>query len=98
MNAKRFLILLLFISVSISKAQEGHLIRRELFTIPTSKFSNAAGFSFKIAVNSKEMIAFNACSAPKVFFFDSTGVQIDSITLPFSACVRNMEFDENDNL
>lgn len=70
-----------------------------MFSIPTSKFNHAStGYSFKIAVDSKENLAFNACSLPFVFLFNSQGEQIDSIKLPFNTCVRNMEFNEQDNL
>jgi hypothetical protein len=79
-------------------AQEGRLYRKDLFTIPTSKFINAAGYSFKVAVDSRENIAFNACSKPMVYIYDSTGRQTDSIALSFSTCIRNMEYDEDDNL
>jgi hypothetical protein len=97
MNKFRLLLLLSALNCA-AYAQDGKLVRFELFSIPTSKFTNAAGYNFKIAVDSKERIAFNACSNPMVFIYDSTGVQVDSITLGFSTCVRNMEFDEDDNL
>lgn len=93
----KIITLLVFIALTAS-AQEGRLLRVDLFSIPTSKFTNAAGYSFKIAVDSKERIAFNACSNPYVFIYDTSGTQIDSIALGFSACVRSLEFDEDDNL
>lgn len=96
-RVSRLFCLLLLISSSVC-AQDGRLTRFDLFSIPTSKFTNAAGYSFKIAIDSKERIAFNACSSPFVFIYDTSGVQIDSIALGFSACVRSMEFDEDDNL
>lgn len=89
--------LIILISIS-TEAQTGRLLRTELFSIPTSKFTNAAGYSFKIAVDSKENIAFNACSSPYVFIYDTAGVQTDSIALGFSACVRSLEYDADDNL
>ena len=91
--------LLLLINQTISFAQEGKLLRTELFTIPTSKFnSSASGYSFKIAVDSKEKIAFNACSLPFIYFFNDKGEQVDSVKLPFNSCIRSLEFDEADNL
>jgi hypothetical protein len=88
-----------FLLLSISLfAQPGKLHKRELFTIPAAKFPHSSGFSFKIAVDSRENIAFNACSNPLVYIYDSTGVQVDSFKLAFSSCVRSMEFDEDDNL
>lgn len=79
-------------------AQEGRLIRTELFTIPTEKVDGASGYTFKIAADSKENIAFNACSRSYVYIFNNTGMQIDSIKLPNEKCVRALEYDENDNL
>lgn len=79
-------------------AQEGRLIRTELFTIPTEKVEGPSGYTFKIAADSKENIAFNACSRPYVYIFTNAGVQIDSVKLPNDKCVRAMEFDEYDNL
>lgn len=78
--------------------QEGRLNKVELFTIPTEKIEGPSGYSFKIAADSKEHIAFNACSRPWVYIFDSTGNQIDSVRLPNEKCVRAMEYDEYDNL
>lgn len=90
---------LVFLSFSFSFAQEGKLTRSELFSIPTVKFNNtASGYSFKIAVDSKETIAFNACSMPFVYFFNTKGEQVDSVKLPFTSCIRSLEFDEADNL
>jgi hypothetical protein len=97
MNKFRLLLLTIILNCT-AFAQDGKLLRFELFSIPTSKFTNAAGYSFKVAVDSKERIAFNACSLPMVYIYDSTGTQVDSIKLGFSACVRNMEFDADDNL
>lgn len=54
-------------------------------------------FNFKIAVNSEEVIAFNSCNRPVVYFIKN-GMVTDSILLEYKGCIRNMEFDENDNL
>lgn len=94
----KFILLFCLINVGSSVAQNGRLTKTELFSIPTSRFTNAAGYSFKIAVDSKENIAFNACSSPYIFIYDTTGIQTDSIALGFSSCVRNMDYDSDDNL
>ena len=95
---KALAFLLLFTS-NLSYSQTGRLKKTELFCIPTVKFNNAAsGYSFKVAVDSKENVAFNACSLPCIFIYNAKGEQLDSIKLPFSACVRNLEYDEDDNL
>lgn len=69
-----------------------------MFSIPTANFEGASGYSFKIAVDSKEHIAFNACSRSILFIYDNSGVLIDSVNLPFKKCIRSLEFDEDDNL
>ena len=79
-------------------SQEGTLSKNELFSIPTEKVAVASGYSFKIAADSKENIAFNACSRQIVFIFDSKGNQIDSVKVPTDKCLRAMEYDEYDNL
>src|SRR5689334_6028994 len=98
MLRRHIMIIVILISGCSVFAQEGRLIRTELFSIPTSRFSNASGYSFKIAVNSKDEIALNACSQPYVYIYNLKGEQTDSVKLPFTSCVRTMEFDENDNL
>lgn len=95
---KNYIILILLLLNIPSSAQEGRLIRTELFTIPTEKVEGASGYSFKLAVDSKERIAFNACSRPYIYIFTSEGVQVDSVKLPNDKCVRSMEFDEYDDL
>src|SRR6187549_193176 len=95
---KYCLLLLLACSLTSSRAEEGKMIRNELFTIPTSLFEQSSGFSFKIAADSKENIAFNACSRPVVYLYHIDGNVYDSIRIPAKQCVRMMEFDEYDNL
>lgn len=93
------LVLLLFCLLAFRiQAQEGKLLRTQLFIIPTEKFSGAAGYTFRIAADSEERIAFCACSRPFVYLFDKGGNQIDSVRLPDDKCVRALEFDENDRL
>ncbi|MBL0098080.1 MAG: hypothetical protein IPP46_17500 [Bacteroidetes bacterium] len=95
---KVILLLSILLHAATGSAQEGRLIRTEIFTIPTEKVEGPSGYSFKIAADSKENIAFNACSRPYVYIFSATGVQTDSIKLPNDKCVRALEFDEYDNL
>ena len=97
---KKFILSLLiaFSAVAYSNAEEGKMIRTDLFSIPTSLFEESSGHSFKIAVDSKENIAFNACSRPTVYLYRVDGTVYDSINIPAQRCVRMMEFDEYDNL
>ena len=93
-----FLVLALLISTQYTFGQLRNLSKTELFSIPTEKVAVASGYSFKIAADSKENIAFNACSRQVVFVFDAKGNQIDSIKIPTDKCLRAMEYDEYDNL
>ncbi len=95
---KKLILLLVFLACYSSHAQEGRLYRTDLFTIPTEKVEGVSGYSFKMAADSKENIAFNACSRPYVYIFNISGEQIDSIKLPNEKCVRALEYDEYDNL
>ena len=94
-----FLLLLSIFLSTNSFGQDGKLKRTELFSIPTAKLNNvSSGYSFKIAVDSDENIAFNACSVPYIYIYTKSGEQTDSIKLPFTTCIRNMEYDEEENL
>ncbi|HMT28779.1 MAG TPA: hypothetical protein PKD91_05820 [Bacteroidia bacterium] len=73
------------------------LTREELYSVSRSKIMGEGQFNFKMAVNSEELIAFNSCNRSKVYFIRN-GVVTDSLNLEYKGCVRNMEFDENDNL
>lgn len=88
----------LLIAQTFLSAQEGRLNKTEMFNIPTEKVEGAAGYTFRLAADSKENIAFNACSRPFIYIFDKTGNQLDSIKLPNEKCVRALEYDEYDNL
>lgn len=88
------LILLLMLSALPSGAQ---LVKQELFSIDRNKIMGEGPFNYKMAVNSEEVIAFNSCNRPVVYFIKNGSV-IDSILLEYKGCVRNIEFDENDNL
>lgn len=98
MIRKHTLFITIFLLSFNAKAQEGKLERQFLFSIPSEKFKSAAGFNFKIAVDAKENVAINACSKPFVYIYNTSGEQIDSVSLPFGTCIRNMEYDVSDNL
>jgi hypothetical protein len=94
MNKRIFLVVALSLMLINVHAQ---LNTRRLFTIETSKIMGEGHFNFKMAVNSKEVIAFNSCNRPVVYMIKG-GVVLDSIILEYQGCVRSMEFDEHDNL
>lgn len=83
---------------SSASAQYNYLNKKDLFTIATSTLIKGGAFTYRIAVNSEEIIAVNSCNQPRITFLDSTGKIIDSILLDYRGCLRNMEFDEYDNL
>ena len=88
------LVLLLFFGLTTSHSQ---LVKEDLFTIPRKLIMGEGQFNFKLAVNSEEVIAFNSCNRPVIYFIKK-GAVVDSILLEYKGCIRNMEFDENDNL
>ncbi len=81
-----------------SPSQAQVLLKTDLFTIPRSFLEGTNTFSFKMAVDEQETIAFNCCSKPWIYLFNAKGALLDSLKVPFPGCVRNMEFDEYDNL
>jgi hypothetical protein len=91
----RFLLPLLLL-LSITTAS-GQLVRSDLFSVPRHLIMGPGAFNFKMAVNAENVIAFNSCNQPAVYFVKE-GRVIDSIALSYKGCIRNMEFDENDNL
>src|SRR5688572_1203327 len=90
-------ITLLFLLLSISFSSFAQLVKEDLFSVKRSLIMGEGQFNFKLAVNSEEVIAFNSCNRPVVYFIKN-GRVIDSLKLEYKGCVRNMEFDENDNL
>ena len=90
----RLLLLNLLLISSLSNAQ---LVKEELFSISRHLIMGEGQFNFKMAVNSEGTIAFNSCNRPVVYYIKNGAVK-DSINLEYKGCVRNMEFDENDNL
>ncbi len=90
-------IVILFLSFR-SFAQEGILAKTDLFTITYDSLVAPGNFVFRIAVDAEEVIAFNSCNAPYVFLLNQKGEILEKIKLPYEGCLRNMEFDEFDNL
>lgn len=73
------------------------LVKEELFSVNRHLIMGEGQFNFKMAVNSEGVIAFNSCNRPVIYYIQD-GVVKDSIMMEYKGCVRNMEFDENDNL
>lgn len=94
MNKLFCLLVSVLCGVSSVNAQ---LVKEELFSVPRNLIMGDGQFNFKIAVNSEEVIAFNSCNRPVVYFIRN-GKVTDSLMLEYKGCIRNMEFDENDNL
>lgn len=91
---KGLTLICIIFSIQLSNAQ---LVKEELFSIKRSTIMGDGQFNFKMAVNSNEVIAFNSCNRPVVYLIQK-GIVIDSIILEYKGCIRNIEFDENDNL
>ncbi|HEX5003648.1 MAG TPA: hypothetical protein VFW78_14235 [Bacteroidia bacterium] len=87
----------LVFSLLFSLQVHGQLVRSDLYSIPRHLVMGEGAFNFKMAVNSEEVLAINSCNRPAVYFVQNGNV-IDSLQLEYKGCVRNMEFDENDNL
>jgi len=96
---KRFLPFLLPVLAAFlpASAQPG-LRMSELYTLPRERIIGEGHFTFKLAVDSKETLAINSCNKPVVYYVDRRGQIVDSLSLPFESCIRNMEFDEYDRL
>jgi hypothetical protein len=75
----------------------GQLEREDLYSIPRHLIMGEGQFNFKMAVSSEEVIAFNSCNRPMVYFIKN-GKVLDSLKLEYKGCIRNMEYDEHDNL
>lgn len=90
-------ILAFAIMMQLPFVAHAQLEREELYSIPRNLIMGEGQFNFKMAVNSEEVIAFNSCNRPMVYFIKD-GKVLDSLKLEYKGCVRNMEFDEHDNL
>ncbi|MEP7170665.1 MAG: hypothetical protein ABI855_14940, partial [Bacteroidota bacterium] len=73
-------------------------MKRDLYDLNTKRIIGEGQFNFKIAVDKDETIAIGSCTQPLIFFVNSSGKVSDSLKLPFTSCIRNLEFDEYDNL
>lgn len=96
----RFFLLIFVFSTALVGAQEtkGPFTKTDLFTIDRDKLFGEGNFTYRIAVDADEIIAFNTCSEPYVYFLNKEGQIIERIKLEYQGCIRNMEFDEFDNL
>ena len=92
----RFLFLVL-VAVLFPFIASSQLVKDELFSIDRHLVMGEGQFNFKLAVNSEGIIAFNSCNRPVIYLIHHGRVR-DSIKMEYKGCVRNMEFDENDNL
>ncbi|MFM7079082.1 MAG: hypothetical protein ACKOYC_04745 [Bacteroidota bacterium] len=89
--------LLVAVFMQLSFVANAQLEREELYSIPRDLIMGEGQFNFKMAVSSEEVIAFNSCNRPVVYFIKN-GKVLDSLKLEYKGCIRNMEFDEHDNL
>lgn len=96
-SMKKILLFLIILPICIPLEGYSQLVKRELFSIDRHRIMGEGPFNFKMAVNSEEVIAFNSCNRPVVYMIRG-GLVRDSIVLEYKGCIRNMEFDENDNL
>ncbi|MBL7926539.1 MAG: hypothetical protein JNK61_06460 [Bacteroidia bacterium] len=74
------------------------LEQRYLFKLPRQQLTGNGPVVFKMAAANNGQLAFVCCNKNVVFIFDTTGVLIDSIALPFTNCVRQFDFDEYNRL
>ncbi|HNQ11582.1 MAG TPA: hypothetical protein PKH65_07320 [Bacteroidia bacterium] len=95
---KKLVILIAVLGTHIPILESSPFIKKKLFDIPTSMIQGTSAYTFKVAVNTKEEIAFYSCTKPIVYIFSLEGTLKDSIPLPFSNCIRMMEYDAQDYL
>ena len=87
----------LVLLLTISQYCLAQIVREDLFSIDRHLIMGEGQFNFKMAVNSEEVIAFNSCNRPVVYLIKN-GKVMDSLRLDYKGCIRNIEFDEHDNL
>ena len=93
-----FLLIIIFPSYIYSQERRGPFVKTDLFTLERDSVIDGGIFTYRIAVDADEIIAFNSCNQPYVFLINNQGTILDEIKLPYEGCLRNMEFDEFDNL
>ena len=100
MVKKIFFFAFLLLSFRFTSAQQtkGPFTKTDLFSIDRDRFFGEGNFTYRIAVDADEIIALNSCGEPYVYFLAANGDILDKITLDYQGCLRNMEFDEFDNL
>lgn len=92
------LLITLFPSYIYSQERRGPFVKTDLFTLERDRVIDGGIFTYRIAVDADEIIAFNSCNQPYVFLINNQGTILEEIKLPYEGCLRNMEFDEFDNL
>ena len=93
-----FVILFTVHNSGYSQERRGPFVKTDLFTLDRDRVIDGGIFSYRIAVDADEIIAFNSCNQPYVFLINNRGTILEEIKLPYEGCLRNMEFDEFDNL
>lgn len=93
-----FLFSVFFLLFTNCSFAQDELIKKVLFSVPVKQVFGDGAFTFKLAVDGNETIAINSCNKPVVYFINTAGIITDSVKVPFESCIRNMEFDEYDNL
>lgn len=93
-----FVILLTHYISGYSQERRGPFVKTDLFTLDRDRVIDGGIFTYRIAVDADEIIAFNSCNQPYVFLINNQGTILEEIKLPYEGCLRNMEFDEFDNL
>ena len=88
-----FFLLTIFLLTSAQQTK-GPFTKTDLFSIDRDKLFGEGNFTYRIAVDAEEIIAFNSCSEPYVYFLNKDGDIVDKIKLEYQGCIRNMEFDE----
>lgn len=82
----------------LAQQQRGPFVKYDLFTADREQIFDGGTLTYRMAVDADEIIAVNSCNAPYIYFFNKEGVKVDECKLPYEGCLRNMEFDEFDNL
>lgn len=93
-----FFVMLLQQAVIAQVATPCTLIQHDLFKLPRKTLTGEGPVVFKMAISNNNFIAFSSCNKKIIYFINSNGEITDSVPTPFTSCLRNMEFDEWNNL
>jgi hypothetical protein len=69
-----------------------------LFKLPRMLLTGNGPVVFKMAAAKNGQLAFVCCNKNVVYLIDTTGIINDSIALPFTNCIRQMDFDDQNRL